>query len=521
MKLTYEQQRVVDAALTAENPVFITGGAGTGKSVILRHIREELSRENVVYVAAPTGMAAENVAGVTVHSMFGLPTNRGAAVYDQFSRKEKYNDVATQMDVLLIDEVSMVRADIMNQIDKALQYHRNSDRPFGGVKVILFGDPYQLAPILKWEDLNTKWDPYGHKYRRMFATNFFFSARVIMNSGLQAFELKTSMRAAEDQPFVDVLNRIRVGKGDIEDLAFLINNSSSSLDLETSTHLYGKNDKVAERNQAKLQELPAESERTFRARWIPNYELNAVPIRDAGLPESDSAEIELTLRVGARVLFTRNNGEIWRNGSLGTVVKFSDGAVTVQLDKDASLVSVEKVNFDVREMVEDAKGRVYGDVTGWYEQFPLKLGWALTVHKAQGQTLDSVILDFDEQYFAEGQAYVALSRARTISSIRFINPPKLKDLIEPNAAVKGFLSRFGIDVAKSNAELDIEYLFGEAIDEAGYDYDLVKIFAQRYAANSALHPSVQAVQAHIVNLHQHGGVNKVIRFIEVVLLGED
>lgn len=521
MELTEEQAKVVESALTSVNPVFITGGAGTGKSVILRYVLEELSKTKRVAVAAPTGLAAENVNGVTIHSMFGLPTNRGVAFYDQFSKKPKYVDVANQMDVLLIDEVSMIRSDIMNQVDRALQSHRGSSAPFGGVKVILFGDPYQLPPVLKWEDLATEWDPYGHKFRAKFRTVFFFSATVIMNCGLTVHELKTSMRAAEDQDFVKVLNRIRVGKADSADLKWLIQNSNDNLDYETSTHLYGKNDRVQLRNLQKLAELPQESERRYQARWVNNPSLKAEPIRSQYLPESDSAEIELVLRVGARVLFTRNNGTFWRNGTLGTVTSLSATTIQVLVDGSKTSVTVEKVNFDVREMVEDRNGKVYGAVTGWYEQFPLKLGWALTVHKAQGQTLDAVILDFDEQYFAEGQAYVALSRARSISTIRFITPPKLSDLMQPNPDVKGFLLRFGVGQELSNSEAEFQRHFHEIIGKTSFAGQDVLEMCRSYLGKSTQFATVEAIQGNIIDLFQRGGVNKVEQFIRIVLLDED
>lgn len=521
MKLTEEQAEVVNAALSSETPVFITGGAGTGKSVILRYVKNELSKSFRVFIAAPTGLAAENVEGVTIHSMFGLPTHLGAAVYDQFSRSEKYRAIATQMDVLLVDEVSMIRADIMNQIDQALQFHRSSTQPFGGVKVILFGDPYQLPPILKWEDKSTKWDFGGHKFDEKFKSKFFFSAKVIMNCGLKVFELQTSMRAAEDQPFVEVLNRVRVGKADQADLEFLISSSSKTLDTETSTHLYGKNDKVAERNNNKLDELPRIGERTFKARWFQNTNLSANPIRMGSLPESDSVEISLHLRIGARVLFNRNNGDIWRNGNLGTVTRLSDNSVQVRLDKNQHEVQVNRLRFDVREMVRDSTGRIYGDITGWYEQFPLRLGWALTVHKAQGQTLDAVVLDFDDQYFEEGQAYVALSRSRSISFIRFITPPTLKDLMGPNDYVKGFLTRFGVKAAKSHAEMVIDDLYLEAIQSCGYDHTEIDGLLDSFMAQPSKFTSKDAVRGHIIQIFKESGADKVRRFIKVVLLNEE
>ena len=521
MELTAEQAEVVKSALTSVTPVFITGGAGTGKSVILRFVLEELSKTKRVAVAAPTGLAAENVNGVTIHSMFGLPTNRGVAFYDQFSKKPKYVEIANQMDVLLIDEVSMIRSDIMNQIDAALRVHRNDDSPFGGVKVILFGDPYQLPPVLKWEDLKTAWDPWGHKFRAKFRTVFFFSAKVILNCGLIVHELQTSMRAAEDQEFVKVLNRIRVGKADSDDLAWLIDNSNDELDYEGSTHLYGKNDRVQARNLAKLQALPAESEHVYLAKWFPNLDLKAEPIRLTSHPESDSAELELVLRVGARVLFTRNNGHVWRNGTLGTVTSLESGSIMVLVDGAPRAIEIEPVRFDIREMVEDRTGKVYGDVTGWYEQYPLKLGWALTVHKAQGQTLDAVILDFDNQYFAEGQAYVALSRARSISTIRFITPPKLSDLMQPNSDVKGFLLRFGVGQELSNSEAQMQETFKGVVSETEYSLEFVLEKCAEFLERSEKFSTVEAIQGNIIELHAAGGPARVTRFIELVLLEGD
>jgi hypothetical protein len=193
----------------------------------------------------------------------------------------------------------------------------------------------------------------------------------------------------------------------------------------------------------------------------------------------------------------------------------------VLVDGATRAIEVEPVRFDIREMVEDRTGKVYGDVTGWYEQYPLKLGWALTVHKAQGQTLDAVILDFDNQYFAEGQAYVALSRARSISTIRFITPPKLSDLMQPNSDVKGFLLRFGVGQELSNSEAQLQETFKGVVSETDYSLEFVLEKCAEFLDRSEKFSTVEAIQGNIIELHNSGGPAKVNRFIEVVLLAED
>jgi hypothetical protein len=359
--------------------------------------------------------------------MFGFPTD-GALLGSRF--RKKGSEYFQGLVALLIDEVSMVRVDVMDNIDRALKHHRNSTEPFGGLKVIMFGDPFQLPPVLRYEDTHPKNDPHGHKWRKAFIERYFFLAPTLIATGLRVLELTHIHRQGEDHKFAEVLNRIRVDRASAEDISY-INRGSRQTDFGDQTlRVYGKNDAVDAYNKMMFSKIHS-PEFTFRANWFPNKDLDGSPLRGYGtLPEAPTDHL-LSLKHGARVIFIKNDDQMtdgnrrWVNGSAGQIWKVGRGEVLVELDS-GQIVPVGRSRFEIRELVSgsDSRGRpvIYGDITGWFEQIPIKLGWAVSVHKSQGQTLDSVVLEFGEQYFEAGQAYVALSRARALKHVHLVSP---------------------------------------------------------------------------------------------------
>lgn len=458
MALNAEQKAVLEIALEETKPLLITGSAGTGKSFVLRSLVDRLREKGLSYVVtAPTGLAAMNVEGVTLHSIFNLPV--GKPLYGkQFGKKQQ--DFFSKLDFLIIDEISMVRVDVMYTIDMALRSHRKSEEPFGGIRLVMFGDPYQLPPVFRWKEIKTKYDPNGLKWKRFYPnwSQFFFEAPGFADENLRTLELLTIVRQ-ENLEFSEVLNTVRLGLQGQPEISFLNENSNQNEPPLDALRLFGKKEPAKEYNEKMLSSGGHRKISRFRATWKSNPELTGKPLRlgternlAAEPEESSDIPYELELRQGARVIFTKNDDQHgtsserrWSNGSTGTVTGiFGDtGPIAVNLDSNGTTVEVTRSKFEHRELVQerDKEGKViqYTDVTGWLVQFPLRLGWAITVHKSQGMTLDSAVLDFNDQYFEKGQAYVALSRVRTLDGLYFVNSFGSDAVVFPDGKVRSFI----------------------------------------------------------------------------------
>ena len=404
-KYTRKALQLVDEGLS----FFITGKAGTGKTMLLRQIvSEQRARHRNVLVCAPTGIAAKHAGGSTLHSQFRLPISiyiPGHRMRDLFNQSSAEIEVIRKLDLLIIDEVSMVRCDLMDMLDSVLRYHRSSTKPFGGIQVVMFGDMKQLMPVAEDED--------EEKLLKHYRSLYFFSSEVVSEMKLPMLELITVHRQnAVD--FISLLNDVREGRLSYSDERRLrakynkkFNPGAYSNYIRLTTH------KSAARkyNQEELDGI-RKTEYTYTA-W-----------KEGFFPWQDyPTEKELKLKVGARVMFVANDnqGKQYVNGTLGVVTFLSDDCIQVKKD-NGEVVDVKKSSWDFyRHRVNRERKEIERQVLGTFHQYPLKLAWAITIHKSQGQTFDRVVIDAGRA-FAYGQVYVALSRCRTFDGIVFATP---------------------------------------------------------------------------------------------------
>ena len=401
-EITDEFQQVLDLLSVATPPVvFVTGSAGTGKSTLIDVLRSELDKNLVV--VAPTGVAALNVQGQTIHSLFQLPPGPQPRAKRIVGAAK---DVVEKMDVLVIDEVSMVRADLLDAIDDSLRLNTGRDGvPFGGKTLVLVGDMHQLPPVIA-----------GSEEKRLFEESYespyFFSARTLRELPLVTVTLTRSFRQA-DAHFIEMLDRIRTGS-ELEQTVAQLNQAvdEEMVSEETRLVLTSVNARARQFNEQQLAQLAGESwsfDADVNGDWLDN---------ESQLP----SPTKLKLKVDAQVMFTKN-GTDWVNGSLGRVVHLEEEVIEIELLGDEQLgqsVFVERESWErYRYQWDDKRRRVDTEVIGTYTQFPFILAWAVTVHKAQGLTLEHVRIDLGRGMFAPGQAYVALSRCRTLDGISF------------------------------------------------------------------------------------------------------
>ncbi len=440
-ELSAEQQEMIRLIKETDKPIFVTGKAGTGKSLVLKHLVRAIERDEPTLVAAFTGMAARNVHGVTLHSFVldnyfevSLPT---PGEFHSFS-KEKL-ELLSKLKWLIIDEISMVRGDFIDRIDRALRLAKSSSTPFGGCRLVMFGDLLQLPPFVDLphfeSDAVKKWRAWLSSYPS--AEPEFFMAHVFTVSGLDTFELHNVYRQ-NDSDFVDCLNRLRTANPTDKDIE-LINSRSVLVDTKDPvTRLMGRRRHVEEHNNAKLAEIRGERLWRFPYQIDPNSP-NQEP-NDSFLAKELPCSLELQIKVGARVMFVKNDVQRrWVNGTIGTVIDVGEGQIDVQVEGD--IFAVEREAWLIGSPYFDSgSGNIKLKTGILINQFPLVLAWAVTVHKAQGQTLGQVVCDFTMTYFAPAQAYVALSRVSSLDGLRIIGTfSKNEHLLPISNDVKSFL----------------------------------------------------------------------------------
>jgi hypothetical protein len=400
--ITDEFRAVIARAETGASPLFVTGRAGTGKSTLLRLLRDKL-RDSLA-VLAPTGLAAVQVGGATLHSFFLFPPKLLEA-RDLKAHRHKAR-LYRRLKAIIIDEVSMVRADVMNAVDLSLRLHRKEDRPFGGVQVISFGDLYQLPPVVREPGLEAYFD-------RVYGSPYFFSAPVFKEAPLSVASLTRVFRQ-EDEAFLSLLERVRTGEVGEEDIRRL-NARRDVPPLPGAVVLTARNATADQINGERLARLRGPV-RCFEAEVEGSFPEAAQP-----------AERTLRLKKGARVMFVRNKPPFWTNGTMGEVEDFEEDAVLVRAGEDTHVVAREKWRVIGYKPAGD--DGLEEETLGSFQQFPLRLAWAVTIHKSQGLTLDAAEIDLGSGAFAHGQLYVALSRCRALENIRLRGPVRPQDVI--------------------------------------------------------------------------------------------
>lgn len=404
--LSAEQQSVYDRIEHSREHLFVTGRAGTGKSTLLNHLAWHTSK--IIVVCAPTGVAALGVGGQTIHSLFRLPT--GVVADHNIEQNRELKKMLSSIDTLVIDEVSMVNADLMDAIDRSLRQARAKPHdPFGGVQVIMFGDPYQLPPVPP-RDLDER--AYFEDHYR---SRWFFDALVWQGVELSIIEL-TEIHRQRDDRFKYLLNAVRHGQV-TADMAAELNEAGARPVPDHGVITLGTTNAIVNNiNRARLADIKGSSLRAV-ADVSGEFKQNSFP-----------ADETLELKLGAQVMFLRNDPDgRWVNGSLGTVTRI-DGTVWVEVDGEE--FEVEPTVWERYKYRYDPETKTLTkDVVAEFEQFPLRLAWAVTIHKSQGQTYDAAIVDLGARAFSAGQTYVALSRIRSLEGLYLSRPLKPNDII--------------------------------------------------------------------------------------------
>lgn len=439
IELNSEFQKALDLIEALDRNVFITGRAGTGKSTLLTYFRNHTKKK--VVVLAPTGVAALNVQGQTIHSFFkfkpGITLHGVKKVHTRGNSKNLYQNI----DTIVIDEISMVRSDLLDCIDKFLRLNRNSDLPFGGVQMIFIGDLYQLSPVVTGSEREI--------FKTHYASQYFFDAKVFDKLNLEFIELEKVYRQ-KDNDFINLLNAIRNNSATEEHLLeinkrykpdFIADHKSFTIYLTTTNDLA---DSINSQQLAKL----AQRQFTYHGAITGIFEKNSLP-----------TEIELSIKAGAQVMMLNNDMQgRWVNGTIGKIIRIQkhadEGDEIVVRFSDGKIHKVLPHTWELfRFTFDENKNSLVSETVGTFTQYPVRLAWAVTIHKGQGKTFDNVIIDIGRGTFAHGQLYVALSRCTSFKGIVLKKPVAKKHIFMDWRVVK-FVTRF--QYQKSETDLPLQ-----------------------------------------------------------------
>ena len=428
--------------------IFLTGKAGTGKTTFLHRLKGKSPKRMIV--VAPTGVAAINAGGVTIHSFFQMaftphiPTGTahfvnksGSSAYGEevkrFSR-DKMN-IMRSLDLLVIDEISMVRADVLDGIDEVLRRFRDRDKPFGGVQLLMIGDLQQLAPVAKEDEWNI--------LKEYYDTVFFFSSHALRKTSFISIELKHIYRQS-DKMFIEILNKVRENRVDKETLLELnkryipgFNPNDEEGYIILTTH----NAQAKTINDKKLGELPGKP-LNFKARVDGDFPEYAFP-----------TDPELTLKPGAQVMFVKNDSsgeKLYFNGKIGKIADIDEDTIFVDCPGDESPIEVSPAEWsNIKYSIDEETKEISENVTGTFVQYPLKLAWAITIHKSQGLTFEKAVIDA-RAAFAHGQVYVALSRCKTLEGLVLSTPISTPGIISSST-----ITHFVTEIEKDPPGFDL------------------------------------------------------------------
>ena len=459
-----ELQNALQIIQYTRRSLFLTGKAGTGKSTFLRYIAAHTKKKHIIL--APTGIASINAGGSTLHSFFKIPFHPLLPNDSMFSVRNirntlKYNSekikIIREVELIIIDEISMVRADIIDFIDKVLRiYSRNMREPFGGKQLLLVGDIYQLEPVVREEDRRLL-SPF-------YRSSFFFDAKVFEYFQLVSIELRKVYRQS-DPVFISILDHIRTSQVPMSDLQKLnqrvgarLDESDSKLAITLST----RRDTVDYINDSQLKLLPGEPT-LFRGNIQGEFPESSLP-----------TPMELYLKTGAQIIFIKNDIEHqWVNGTLGTIIGFDeddDAKIYVRTENGQDVMVEPAAWSNMRYHFNEVEKKIEEEEIGRYEQYPLRLAWAITVNTSPGLTFNQVKIDFTGGVFAGGQTYVALSRCTSLEGISLQEPIRQNEVFVRNE-VKQFARHYNdqstINTALTQSKADKQYHDASAAFDQG------------------------------------------------------
>ena len=475
--------------------IFLTGKAGTGKTTFLKTVMEHSRKRPIV--VAPTGVAAINAGGVTIHSFFQLPFSPyvpGAKVESKFDFSREKRKIIASIDLLIIDEISMVRADLLDAIDAVLRRFREHSQPFGGVQLLMIGDLAQLTPVVTPED-ERMLNPY-------YDTPYFFGSKALQKIDYVTIQLEHVYRQ-QDASFIELLNEVREGHPSSETMNRLNTRCQPTFiprPEEQFIRLTTHNNLANFYNESELKKLPGRSY-TYRAEIKGTFP-------DYSYPTAET----LVLKEGAQVMFVKNDpsgDHLYYNGRIGRVMEASEKCLTVYCEGDAEAIEVEPLEWEnTRYSLNEKTREIEAEVQGTFKQLPLRLAWAITIHKSQGLTFDRAIIDAN-QSFAPGQVYVALSRCRTLEGLVLATPLEARAIIN-DERVDSYIAQQESEAERSIRQLPIlkqeyeRYLLMQLFDFRSILYleeSMVRIFAEFF-----YHSNASLKQLHdqaLFDLRQH------------------
>lgn len=447
--LNEQQQMAFDLVAKTNTCLFITGKAGTGKTTFIKRIQEEIDKNFLVL--APTGIAAIAVGGQTMHSFFGFPM-QVMGPYTELDVSHEKQILLEEVDTIIVDEASMVRADMVDGMDRYLRKAFSTNMPFGGKQVIFVGDLFQLPPVVKQgtADADMLRDLYGA------GLPFFYKANVIKRMNLPKIEFQKVYRQ-NDPEFLAILNKMRIGSVTMDDLALLNKHVGRNDDQEDFSVTLSSYNYMAETiNDNKLNEIEGES-------YIYVADIkDEFKKCDAPVPEF------LKLKVGAQVIFCRNNPSSgYMNGTIAKVSRLTEDKIVVILENGTE-IEVQRVSWEnIQSEYNKETRKMESVVIGSFTQYPLKLAWAITIHKSQGMTFDRMHFDLSRGTFQAGQAYVAISRMRSLDGLT-LSHPIMPHHITQNPEVRAFANSFN-DIALINDELETGKRIYQFLAQKDYD----------------------------------------------------